>query len=71
MNILKYILGVSLGLLILIGFEGLVSMGDALKFENYDVISWIAQILAIIVAICLSTVITNDTIKDKTKKEYY
>lgn len=71
MNIIKYILGISLGLLILIGLEGLLSMGDALKFENYGVVSWIAQTLAIIVVICLSTVITNDTIKDKTKKEYY
>lgn len=54
MKIVNYIFGISLALLILIGIEALLTAGDALDFENYTIVGWIAQILAIIMTITLS-----------------
>lgn len=53
-DFVSYLLGISLGLLVLIVFEGLFTLGDAFNFENYSIIGWIAQILAVVFTICVA-----------------
>jgi uncharacterized membrane protein len=48
---MKRIIVYSAVLLILIGFEGLVTMGDAFNWDNYTFIGWVAQ--ALILLLCL------------------
>lgn len=46
--------------LVLIGMEGLLTMGEALKYENYGVVGWIAQVLAIILCAGISEAINKN-----------
>lgn len=65
MKTVKYILGITLGLLILFFIEGLFSFGNAFDFQNYTAIGWIFQSLAIIFTICVSIVATNAELNSK------
>ena len=62
-KVLDYTFAISLGLLILIGIEGIGSMGNAFKFEDYSIIGWIAQSLAIIFVISASILLANESNK--------
>ena len=53
-ELVSHLFAISLGLLVLIMIEGIFTMGNAFKFEEYGVISWIAQILAVVFTICLA-----------------
>lgn len=64
MNIIKYIVGISLGLIVLIMMEGLATLGSAFSFETYGIIGWITQILFIIFTICLSIILTQKFIEN-------
>lgn len=64
MNIIKYIIGISLGLISLISLEGLATLGSAFNFESYGIIGWIAQILFIIFTVCLSILSTQKFIQN-------
>lgn len=64
MNIIKYIIGISLGLIVLIMMEGLATLGSAFSFETYGIIGWITQILFIIFTICLSILLTQKFIEN-------
>jgi len=59
-KVLQYSFGISLGLLLLILLEGLCTLGDAFKFEEYSIIGWIAQILGVIFTICASILLTEE-----------
>jgi hypothetical protein len=47
-------MSISLGLLVLLLLEGLITMGSAFKFEYYTMFSWIVQAIAIVFTISLS-----------------
>ena len=64
MNIIKYIIGISLGLIVLIMMEGLATLGSAFSFETYGIIGWITQILFIIFTVCLSILLTQKFIEN-------
>lgn len=64
MNIIKYIIGISLGLIVLIMMEGLATLGSAFSFETYGTIGWITQILFIIFTVCLSILLTQKFIQN-------
>jgi hypothetical protein len=63
-KVIQYAFSLSLGLLILIGFEGIGSLGDAFKFEEYSIIGWITQSLAIIFTISASILLSNESNKE-------
>jgi ABC-type uncharacterized transport system permease subunit len=60
MKKLKYILIISLSLLILIGAEGMFSLGAAFIFEEYTLIGWISQFLAVAVTVCVAILIAHE-----------
>lgn len=64
MKIIKYIVGISLGLIALIFFEGMATLGSAFDFESYGIIGWITQILFIIFIIGLSIILTKKFIEN-------
>ena len=43
---IKYLFSISIGMLVLIMFEGLFTMGSAFNFSNYTTIGWICQVVA-------------------------
>jgi hypothetical protein len=55
-----YLLGVTLGLLILVGIEGVITFGTAFQFEKYNLFTWIIQILLVIFTISLSIKVTDN-----------
>jgi hypothetical protein len=64
-KVLNYTFAISLGLLLLIMIEGLATLGDAFKFEEYSIIGWIAQILGVIFTITASILITDESTNNK------
>jgi hypothetical protein len=62
MKTLKYILGVILGLICLIFIEGLMTLGNAFKFEQYNVFGYFIQTLFVIATICISIIVTEKEI---------
>ena len=49
-----YLLFITLGLIILIAIEGLVTLGSAFHFAEYNAFSWIAQTLFVLFTISVS-----------------
>jgi preprotein translocase subunit SecF len=43
---IKYLFSISVGMLVLIMFEGLFTMGSAFDFATYTTIGWISQVVA-------------------------
>lgn len=52
-----YTMGISLGLLVLILLEGMMTLGSAFKFETYSVFGWIMQGILVVFTISLSILI--------------
>ena len=52
-----YTMGISLGLLVLILLEGLLTLGSAFKFETSSVFGWIMQGILVVFTISLSILI--------------
>lgn len=63
MKTLKYILNAILGILILIFFEGMMTLGQAFSFEQYSWFGYFIQILLVLAAIIMSIFITYEDIK--------
>jgi hypothetical protein len=59
----QYIMGISLGLLVLILIEGMITIGSAFNFENYSAFGWIVQSILVIFTISLSITLVNDELK--------
>lgn len=52
-----YTMGISLGLLVLILLEGMMTLGSAFNFETYSVFGWIMQGILVVFTISLSILI--------------
>jgi hypothetical protein len=52
-------LSVSLGLLVLIFMEGMMTLGTAFNFDNYNWFCWFVQALLVIMTISLSLKISS------------
>lgn len=55
-----YLLGISLGILLLILMETLITFGAAFQFEKYNVFGWFVQVLLLVFAVTISIKVTND-----------
>jgi hypothetical protein len=64
MNTLKYILSVLISLIILIVLEGLITLGDAFNFENYNWFNWFCQGIIVSIFVIIAILITHETLKD-------
>ena len=53
-KVIYYTMSISLGLMVLLLFEGLITMGSAFKFECYTMFSWIVQAIIVVFTITLS-----------------
>lgn len=69
-NIVQYVLSVSLSLAILIAIEGLFTMGQAFKFEQYNIVAWMFQALIIIFTISLAIHIVQNDIKSSKREKF-
>ena len=58
--LIKYTLSIAISLLILIFFEGLLTMGKAFDFTNYTAIGYITQLLFIIIFVCIPICIIQE-----------
>jgi hypothetical protein len=65
MKTLKYILGVILGLLVLIFFEGIFILGQAFSFEQYNWFGYFIQALLVCAVIITSIFITEEELSRK------
>ena len=69
-NIVQYVLSVSLSLVILIAIEGLFTMGQAFKFEQYNIVAWMFQALIIIFTISLAIHIVQNDIESSKREKF-
>lgn len=69
-NIIQYVLSVSLSLLILIVLEGLFTMGQAFKFEQYGIVAWVFQVLITVFTISLAIIIVQNDIESAQKEKF-
>lgn len=58
-KIVYYTMSISLGLLVLIFLEGMMTLGSAFNFENYSVFGWIVQAVLVVFTISLSAMIAE------------
>jgi hypothetical protein len=58
-KIVYYTMSISLGLLVLIFLEGMMTLGSAFKFEIYSVFAWIVQAVLVVFTISLSAMIAE------------
>ena len=63
--VFTYIFAISLAILVLIFFEGLITLGVAFKFETYTVVTWIAQICAFLFVISVAVMVTYNELKSR------
>lgn len=54
---LRILIALSLGLLLTISLEGIITLGNAFNFENYTFVGWLFQILIFTLTISLSLLI--------------
>jgi len=58
-KIVYYTMSISLGLLVLIFIEGMMTLGSAFNFERYSVFGWIVQAILVVFTISLSAMIAD------------
>jgi hypothetical protein len=58
-KIVYYTMSISLGLLVLIFIEGMMTLGSAFNFESYSVFGWIVQAILVVFTISLSAMIAE------------
>ena len=58
-KIVYYTMSISLGLLVLIFLEGMMTLGSAFKFEEYSTFGWIIQAILVVFAMSLSAMIAE------------
>lgn len=54
---LRILIALSLGLLLTISLENIITLGNAFNFENYTFVKWLFQILIFTLTISLSLLI--------------
>jgi hypothetical protein len=54
MKILDVVIAMSLGLVVLIVFEGMLTFGSAFNFENYTMFGWIFQGILVVLTLSIS-----------------
>lgn len=59
-----YIMSISLGMICLVFIEGMMTLGAAFNFSNYDVFAWICQAIAIMFTISLSIHIAGKELEE-------
>lgn len=59
-DIVYYTLCISIGLLVLIFLEGMMTLGSAFKFEEYSAFGWIVQGILVVFTVTLSIHIADD-----------
>lgn len=65
-TIVTYIMNISIALIILTFLEGLCTLGQAFKFEQYNWLGFLFQGLVVIATLCAAILITEeDLAKDK------
>lgn len=65
MKTVNYLMAIAASLLCLIGLEAVLTMGDAFNFENYNIVGWIAQVCAVIIAVGLGISLVNHDFQNK------
>lgn len=65
MKTLKYILAVLVSLIILIGLEGILTMGNAFIFENYSWFSWLCQAIITSIFVIIGIIIADQELNKK------
>ena len=68
MKFFYYLFGISLGLLVLVFFEGIITFGSAFDFEKYSILAWVVQIMLVVFTITGSIIVTNNELKTKNQK---
>jgi hypothetical protein len=63
MKHVSYILGITLSLFLGFALELVCTAGHAVEFHNYNIVSWIFQILWITILVCLGIMITHEETK--------
>jgi hypothetical protein len=64
MKTIKYVMSISLGLIVLTFVEAILSFGNAFIVSNYNIIGWIFQTIVIVFTISLSIIICNNLINE-------
>lgn len=59
-DIVYYTMCISIGLLVLIFLEGMMTLGSAFRFEEYSTFGWIIQVVLIVFAVTCSIHIADD-----------
>jgi len=59
-SIVYYTMCISIGLLVLIFLEGMMTLGSAFKFEEYSAFGWIVQVVLVVFAVTCSIHIADD-----------
>lgn len=60
-QVVYYTMSISLGLLVLMFLEGMMTLGSAFNFEGYSVFGWIAQSIIVVFTVALSAhIATNE-----------
>ena len=59
-DVVYYTMCISLGLLVLMCLEGMMTLGSAFKFEEYSAFGWIAQGIIVVFTVALSAHIASD-----------
>jgi hypothetical protein len=62
-KVIQYTMGISLGLLVLILIEGMMTLGSAFHFENYSAFAWIVQGILVIFTLCVSISAIEEELK--------
>lgn len=59
-QVVYYTMSISLGLLVLMFLEGMMTLGSAFNFEGYSTFGWIAQGIIVVFTVALSAHIATD-----------
>lgn len=68
MKAIQWTLTYAITITVLIVLEGMLTLGVAFQFEKYNWIAWVLQILAVIIALCVGTIVGNEEINGKKPK---
>ena len=63
MKTINLIIGITLGLVVLIFLEGIMTFGSAFNFENYDAFNYVFQSILIVLTVSISIKIVKETEK--------
>lgn len=64
MKTIKYVMSISLGLIILTFLEAIFTFGNAFIVSNYNLFGWVIQAIVITFTVSASVIICNNMIKE-------